>query len=69
MSEPSNTYGFTYFDKLLEYGEDEEESEITGFEKSCSGNCCDHDCECDDCARCSRNSQDREDSYSDADAA
>ncbi len=48
MSEPS----FKPFDKLTEY----EEEELDEFEERyCSGNCCDHDCECDDCARCSLN--------------
>ena len=63
MSDPHNTYGLQYFDKLADYGEDdEEELELDGFDKSCPGNCCDHDCECDDCVRCSRNSQMKEDS-------
>jgi hypothetical protein len=67
MSGPSIKYGFTNIDKNVDYSE--EESELEGFEKSCPGNCCDHDCECDDCARCSRNGQDKEDAYSDAAAA
>jgi hypothetical protein len=51
-SQSRENYGFRFFDKPTDYGEDEEERE--GFdEKSCSPSCCDPDCECDDCMRCS----------------
>ncbi len=71
MSDSHNPYGFKYFDRPGDYREeDEEEAELDDFvDKSCPGNCCDHDCECDDCARCSRNSLDKEESYFDAAAA
>lgn len=68
MSDPHNPYGFKYFDKPADHVDEEEELEDF-MEKSCPGNCCDHDCECDDCARCSQNSQDKEERYFDAAAA
>jgi hypothetical protein len=44
-------FGFQYFDRPLEPDEDEEDDE---FElRSCAADCCDDDCECDDCTRCS----------------
>ena len=51
-------YGFQYFDKpsdLAEEDDEEGEEEDAGaFDlHSCSPNCCDRDCDCDDCARCS----------------
>ena len=48
-----NPYGFQYFDKSLDINEEEEEEEEFDM-KSCASNCCDDDCECDDCARCSK---------------
>ena len=68
MSDTQNPYGFKYFDKPPDYEEEEEDFEEYGS-KSCSGNCCDHDCECDDCARCSQNSQDKEETFYEAAAA
>jgi hypothetical protein len=70
MSEQRNPYGLKYFDRPGSYKEDEEETGHEDFvDKSCPGNCCDSDCECDDCARCSQNSLDKEESYLDAAAA
>lgn len=50
-------YGFHYFDKSSG-GRDEKEEEDAGElgefgVNSCSPDCCDRDCECDDCLRCS----------------
>lgn len=45
-------YGLRYFDKPEEEYEDDELI-VDYEEKSCPGNCCDRDCECDDCERCS----------------
>ena len=53
MTEPQNLYGFKYFDKLNDYNEEDDEEEDESA--SCPTNCCDHDCECDDCERCSMN--------------
>jgi hypothetical protein len=64
MSGPQNPYGFKYFDRMNEY-EDEEESDEDYEAKSCPGNCCDQDCECDDCERCSLHGNEEE-SYSGA---
>jgi hypothetical protein len=49
-------HGFQYFDKPSDPTEEEEdEEEDDAFElHSCSPNCCDRDCECDDCVRCSK---------------
>ena len=49
-------YGFHYFDRPEEDGEEEDDGDLggDGFEaRSCPANCCDKDCECDDCLRCS----------------
>jgi hypothetical protein len=49
-------YGFHYFDKPSDPAEEEAEGEEEedAFElHSCSPSCCDRDCECDDCVRCS----------------
>ena len=48
-------YGSQHFDKPSNPTEEEEEGEdVDMFElHSCSTNCCDKDCECDDCLRCS----------------
>jgi len=53
--EADKKYGFRYFDKPPRPDEDEEElEEADEFDlHSCSKNCCDNDCECDDCVRCS----------------
>jgi hypothetical protein len=53
MTEPQNQYGFKYFDKSPDYNEDEDYEEYEF--PSCPSNCCDGDCECDDCERCSMN--------------
>ena len=61
-STPGETYGFRYFDKPIDYDEeDEEEDEYE--EKSCGAACCDRDCECDDCLRCSDTGLREIDSY------
>ena len=49
---PSGTYGLRYFDKPVDYDEEEDEGEEYE-ERSCGASCCDKDCECDDCLRCS----------------
>jgi len=48
-------YGFQHFDKPSNPTEEEDEEEdVDVFElHSCPTNCCDKDCECDDCLRCS----------------
>ncbi len=71
MSESQNPYGFKYFDKTTDYKEeDDEEIELEDYEeKSCPGNCCDRDCECDDCTRCSQNDSTDSESYYRAAAA
>ena len=70
MSDSHNPYGFKYFDRPGDYRDEDEEAEPDDLvDKSCPGNCCDHDCECDDCARCSQNSLDNEESYFEAAAA
>ena len=51
LSNSQSPYGLKHFDKPDEYEEDEFLGEYE--EKSCPGNCCDRDCECDDCERCS----------------
>jgi hypothetical protein len=67
MSDSHNPYGFRYFDKPADL---EEEDDIEEYaDRSCPGNCCDRDCECDDCARCSQNNLDKHESYYDAAAA
>ncbi|MHB8567219.1 MAG: hypothetical protein ACYC7D_12625 [Nitrososphaerales archaeon] len=43
-------YGLHYFDKPSEEEEEVEDDEL-GV-NSCSADCCDRDCECDDCLRC-----------------
>ncbi len=55
-SEPENKYGFHYFDRPVSFDseDDEEMSEDDAFDqRSCSPSCCDRDCDCDDCVRCS----------------
>lgn len=52
MTEPPNLYGFKYFDRPTDY---EEEGEEEYESPTCPDNCCDSDCECDDCDRCSMN--------------
>lgn len=61
MSQPQHPYGFRYFDKLNEYDEEPEIQEHE--ERSCPGNCCDRDCECDDCERCSMKGTSDEETY------
>ena len=51
-AEPRETYGFRYFDKPVDY-DDEDDDREEYEEKSCGATCCDNDCECDDCLRCS----------------
>ncbi len=57
LSPPSGSresYGFRYFDKPVDYDDEEDDDREEEYEeKSCSSNCCDGDCECDDCLRCS----------------
>jgi len=55
-------YGFQYFDKPdLAEEEDEGEEETDAFDlHSCSPSCCDRDCECDDCVRCSNSGEEGE---------
>ena len=53
MTEPQNQYGFRYYDRPPDYKEDEDYDEYEA--PSCPSNCCDGDCECDDCERCSMN--------------
>lgn len=60
-ADEANKYGFHYFDKPSEglkgADEDEDDEEEDEFEmRSCTNDCCDEDCECDDCLRCSANS-------------
>jgi len=63
----SNPYGFKFFDRPTDYEEETDEDEYG--ENSCPGGCCDHDCECDDCLRCSNNGLIEPDSYADETAA
>lgn len=58
-------YGFQYFDKpLTDQEEDLEEDDDEGYEMhACPPDCCDKDCECDDCARCSEADLTESDSY------
>ncbi|MGI0091823.1 MAG: hypothetical protein ACREBS_08945 [Nitrososphaerales archaeon] len=74
ITDPQNPYGLKYFDKPAHYNEEEEkegeDDELEEYDvKSCPSNCCDHDCECDDCIRCSNNGLAGEAPYSDAVAA
>jgi hypothetical protein len=51
-SQSKDNYGFRFFDKPVDYRDDDaDREEYDG--KSCSPSCCDLDCECDDCTRCS----------------
>ena len=51
-----NTYGLRYFDKPTLSEEEADEEMDEEFElASCAIDCCDDDCECDDCLRCSKN--------------
>jgi len=57
-SENNEKYGLHYFDKNSEgkdeYDAEEEEDDPDAFDlPSCPPSCCDTDCECDDCVRCS----------------
>ncbi len=64
-ADEENKYGFHYFDKPARdiggQDEDDDEEDDEFDVKSCAGDCCDEDCECDDCLRCSANSVQRED--------
>ena len=62
-----NPYGFKFFDRPADYEEEGDEDEYG--ENSCSGGCCDHDCKCDDCLRCSNDGLMEPDSYADEPAA
>jgi hypothetical protein len=70
MADEENRYGFQYFDKPVRgpigQDEDDDEQDEEFDVKSCAGDCCDEDCECDDCLRCSANSlrRDEEPDYS-----
>jgi hypothetical protein len=72
-ADEENKYGFHYFDKPSRdlTGEDDDDEDDEFDVKSCAGDCCDEDCECDDCLRCSANSVrgDEEDDYSQYPAA
>jgi hypothetical protein len=61
-------YGFHFFDKPPNT-KDEERDEDEYGENSCPAGCCDHDCECDDCLRCSDNGMIDMDSFEDDAAA
>jgi hypothetical protein len=63
----ANPYGFKFFDRPTDYEAETEDDEYG--ENSCPGGCCDHDCECDDCIRCSNNGLIEPDSYADEPAA
>jgi hypothetical protein len=63
MSSIQNPYGFNFFDRPIDYAEEEDEDEYG--ESSCPSGCCDHDCECDDCIRCADNGLVEPDSYAD----
>lgn len=52
MSSPQDTYGFRYFDRRVDFKDDDQEEYESA---SCPANCCDNECECDDCERCSIN--------------
>jgi hypothetical protein len=63
MSSTQNPYGFKFFDRPpLDVVEDDEDEY---GESSCPTGCCDHDCECDDCIRCTANGLVEPDSYAD----
>jgi hypothetical protein len=68
LSTTQNPYGFNFFDRPFNYGQEEEDEDEYG-ENSCPTGCCDHDCECDDCVRCSNNSLLEPDSYADGNDA
>lgn len=68
-SGPKDTYGFRFFDKPVDYEEEEDDDSEEYEEKSCGANCCDKDCECDDCLRCSDTGLRDIDSYADDAAA
>ena len=60
QSSENEKHGLHYFDRPPELSEQDEEEEEAGEEDpdsfdmhSCSSTCCDRDCECDDCLRCS----------------
>ena len=69
MSDFGSQFGFRYFDKSLDYsGEEDDDDEDNGqfdeFDpKACASNCCDEDCECDDCVRCSKNGLNNNNNY------
>ena len=65
MSSVQNPYGFKFFDRPTDYSNDDEDND----DDSCPAGCCDRDCECDDCLRCSNNGLLEPDSYSDEPAA
>ena len=55
-NEEESKYGLRYFDKTPAGAEDESvdaEVDEEYDQKSCASDCCDKDCECDDCLRCS----------------
>lgn len=62
-SDSQEKYGFRYFDKPIDYDEDEEDDAEDFEEKTCSASCCDKDCECDDCLRCANEGTIEHDSY------
>jgi hypothetical protein len=63
MSTVQNPYGFNFLPPFG-YNQEEEDEDEYG-ENSCPNGCCDHDCECDDCLRCSNNGLVEPDSYAD----
>jgi hypothetical protein len=70
ISSTHSPYGFNFLDRPFDYAhEDEEDEEDEYGENSCPSGCCDHDCECDDCLRCSNNGLMEPDGYSDDIAA
>lgn len=62
-------YEFKIPDRQPDYIQAEDDDEDEYGENSCPSGCCDHDCECDDCLRCSNNGVIDTDSYVDDFAA
>jgi len=57
-SEKNSKYESNYFDKPSDHSDENDETgeddDVDAFDvRSCSPACCDTDCECDDCVRCS----------------
>jgi hypothetical protein len=64
-SSVENPYGLKFFDRPTDYNQPDEEDEDEYGENSCPTGCCDQDCECDDCIRCSYNGLVEPDSFAD----